>query len=200
VHYGLGVPGSARSAALATTAILLVTSGCPAPREPADLVDHSRWETIDGEHPFSDIAPPLDEQTCGQLAIYSQILPGGDDAVTVELGDCNHAVLGQPTLAPIYAGDTLIFRLWRGGFFFGSDGVDIGLSVGDGEVVEWLEQYDAPGDGGLVYLEWEQAADVDAGSPVVFYVSTHHDPGARHGANTLDLIELSTNDPRYEEE
>ncbi len=185
----------------AVALLVALLAGCPAPREPADLVDHSRWEVLeDDDHPFASIAPPPEERTCGQLAVYSQLLPGGEPAITVELDDCNHTVLAQPTLAPIYAGDTVIVRLWKGAFFFGSDGVDLGVSVGDGAAVDWLETYEAPGDGGLVYLEFEQTEDLDAGAPVVFYVSTHHDPGARHGGNTLDLIEVSTNDPRYEEE
>lgn len=182
----------------------LLLSGCPEPpREPASLVDHGFWEDAGEEHPFADLAAPEVERECGDLALFRELF-GAEDSFSVDLDDCNYAVITQPARAEILVGDIVVWRMWRDASFFLTDEpTDIGLQVGareEGDDIHWRGAYPNPGDSGLVYEEFEALVDVPEGAPITWFVNTHAELGARHGGNSLNFIELSRLDPRWEDE
>jgi hypothetical protein len=175
--------------------------GCPpAPREPETLIDHGVWEEVsDSDNPFSADAPPAEDRSCEPLAIYNELF-GAEDSVSIDMSACNYAVLTQPTRVAIPAGDFVVLRLWRDTTTFSTEAPSQ-MVVQIGEAVSWSDSFTNPaGSGGLGYAELPVEAEVPAGTDLYWLVDTGADLGARHGGNTVNLIELSRNDPSWVEE
>ena len=177
---------------------LALGAGC-APRAPEMLVDHGAWEQVSEQpNPFSDSAPPESERECESLAVYNELY-GTENSISIDLSGCNYAILYQPTLVDIPPGDTVVMRVWRDLTNFTTDEpTEMVVRVGDG--FSWSNTSPNPGGSGLEYADDPVAEFVPAGAEVYWLVNTHQTLGARHGANTVNLIELSRNDPSWEEE
>ena len=175
-------------------------SGCAQPaRGPASLVDHAAWERLsDAADPWTDERPSDDIVRCGVLGVFDEEI-GGEPSLTVDLTICNYVAVAQPAQVDVLAGDTVTLRLWRDEFAFASES-PVHLAVRLGDAPAWDVTVPAPGDSGLELATWTADVDVLAGTSVRFLVNTHEDFGqpARHGANSLNFIELSRVDPGWE--
>ncbi len=176
---------------------LVLVLGCPSgPREPASLIDHGAWQDADAD-PWAAERPDASFLRCDPLAVYEEAF-GSDDTLSVNLDYCNYVSLRQPSLVEVLAGDLLTFRLWHDGLFFSTDEPPH-LALQIGAAPSWEVLLEAPGDSGLEYLQWTAQDDIAVGTPVSFLVNTHREiDDARHGGNSLNLIELSRVDPAWE--
>lgn len=185
---------------------VLLLAGCPTEplRGPESLVDHTAWmDVLPSNDPWLDEKPPDDVARCDALAVYEEEF-GGDSTLTVDLPFCNYTVQVQPSRVAVEAGDLFTLRLWHDGFFFAAEEEPVHLAVRIGDVDVWEVLLPAPGDSGLEYVQWRRTADgaFPVGTPVYFLVNSHQifeDHGARHGANSLQFIELSRADPGWVE-
>ena len=195
-----GVPSRSLCAApflLCVAALLL--SGCPSPRGPEALVDHALWELADpGDDPFGRSWPADPDAACLSSSWFAEAL-GAEPSLTIDLAECSFVVLRQSALVEVRRDDLLALRLWHDALFFdAAPGVELGLAL-DGAVV-WTATLPAPGDSGLESAELEAIVATDAGAPVHFFVDAHQEVGARHGGDSLNLIEWSRRDSRWEPE
>lgn len=183
---------------VAVSIICLALAGCVEPREPSSLIDHALWEDVSGSsHPYSDRAPAPEDQVCEDLAV-SQEFFGGESSITVDLDSCNFVVLRQFVAVEVPAGDTVHTRLWKDRSNFATnEPMELALRIGD--EVDWEGTYPNPGDGGLVFPEFVAESTIPEGVAIHWLVNSHADLGARHGGNSVNFIELSRTDPRWED-
>jgi len=172
--------------------------GCIEPREPSSLIDHALWEDVsDSAHPYTERAPLPEDQICEELAVTQELL-GAEGSITVDLDACNYIVLRQFSAVEVPEGDTVHMRLWKDRSNFSTD-EPMELSVCIGDEVRWEGAFPNPGDGGLEFPEFIVENTIAEGAPIFWFVNSHAELGARHGGNSVNLIELSRNDPRWEE-
>jgi|GEM_PF-6960899 len=172
-------------------------AGCA--REPASLIDHGSWEDVsDGDHPFADRAPPESERECADLAVFPELL-GAEQTISIDLSECNYVTLTQLTATDMRPAEIITLRLWRDAALFSTEqDMEIAVQVGDAFLFD--QAFPAPGDSDLVYEQVEVTEALPEGLPVYVFVNSHRDLGARHDGDSLNLIELSRSDPRWEEE
>ncbi len=134
------------------------------------LVSADEWRvTAAEEDPW--IAERPREITCPEYAF--EVEPGGFE---IDTGDCEYAVVQQPSLAPIAPGDTVALIFWHNALTAESPGMGhVALQVGDHLVWEVMVPIPGPGATYIPTVVADFAAPV--GSPI--YLHLHN-----HGANT----------------
>jgi hypothetical protein len=154
----------------------------PPPRVRASLVDPALWMPISAsDDPFDD-APP--DVSCDPAAYGSEFF-STELAFFVKTRNCPYLVARQPSLVAIEPGDRIDVRVW----FFpltGPAGSEshIAMMVGDQTVFD--ERIPNPADvGGLLRTHFVADAAIAAGTDVFLHIHNH-------GANSYDLLELST--------
>lgn len=119
----------------------------------------------------------------------------GSDSVAIEEVDtglwydiltdeCDHATVGQTTLAELQSGDTLLVWVWHYAMDHKGGDFNAQVALGDPPQIVWEITLPVPAQSGLLYEEITLDSSWPTGSPVWFHLSNH-------GVNTWSLVELA---------
>ncbi|MBK6688863.1 MAG: hypothetical protein IPG45_30620 [Deltaproteobacteria bacterium] len=158
--------------------------------DPVPLIDVYAFQRLDvAADPFQD--PLTLETPCDALQAEAKNF-GGENAFDVDTDGCAHLAVSQPSLVPVYEGETMFLRVWHFELAgTAGDTVSFGVRIGDEEVLQ--RELTIPGPAGLDAPRWQASKDIPAGTPVYFHVRNH-------GSNSYALIELSVGGPFEQEE
>jgi hypothetical protein len=107
--------------------------------------------------------------------------------VEISTAECNYAMLRQPSLVRVAAGDEVALRVWWGALDAPEPATaHLRLFFGFNEV--WQESVEIPAPAGMREVRAVSPVDQPEGVPITFIVSNH-------GANTWSLSELATREP-----
>lgn len=181
-------------------ALALCVAGCPSeePRGPEQLIDHSLWQRVEATGtPFATMEPD-EPPECADLAVYAAPIPTGEPATTFEIDMCGYVVLQQPSLVEVLEGDILFVRLWHDQLTVSGESLTLGLAVAD--TIIWDLVLPVPGGSALEYPDIPTPSAFAEDVPVTMFLHLDQETGARHGANTIDLIDFTRRDPDWVEE
>lgn len=115
---------------------------------------------------------------------------GFDDEIglfEVDTGACNYGVFTQPSVADIYAGDTVTFVLTHDDLLAPEPAVGHVLFTIDGETAFDLE-IEIPKAYDIVQVSWTPPRAIPAGSPVIMHLHNH-------GYNNWRVVSLEAGPP-----